>query len=196
MRQSQGRYSGWASNILGPEIWIIYTSTGSSYTWAYDFISWVPGKGLKVALQGEKMQCKQALEIASLQRITNFPSIMVQMGHFPCWEGHLWGQLCYLSYREHTWQEAQCLCPALCHGSPRGGPKEGALINNLHELEVPGKRRLSRHVVAPAPMYAGQSGEKPAHCKHLGHTSPEVIAVGASSPIIRHGSGIKTNQWD
>lgn len=53
--------------------------------------------------------------------------------------------------------------PALCYGNLREAPKEGGLVNNSGELDLLGKRRLSKDVVAPAPMHAEQNGEGPAH---------------------------------
>lgn len=53
--------------------------------------------------------------------------------------------------------------PALHHRNPREGPKEGGLLNNSGQLDLLGKRRLSKQAVGPAPMQAEQNGEEPAH---------------------------------
>lgn len=151
--------------------------TGSSHMWAYKSATWVTGKGLKVGLQG-KMPCKQTLELASLQRTENCTSTMVQTGHSPCWEGHLWGQPCYLSlHRRHMTVQHEAHVPALHHWNPREGPKEGGLLNNSGQLDLLGKRRLSKHAVGPAPKQAEQNREQPAHWEHLAHTFPEVMQL-------------------
>lgn len=62
----------------------------------------------------------------------------------------------------HTPMQHEAHVPALCHGNPREGPKEGGLVNNSGELDLLGERRLHKHVVASAPLQAEQNGEEPA----------------------------------
>jgi len=83
-----------------------------------------------------------------------------------------------MALRRHMTMQHEAQVPALRHGNPTEGPKEGGLRNSLGELGLLGKMRLSKHVVGSAPMQVDQNGEEPAHGKHLGHTSPEAMAAG------------------
>lgn len=65
--------------------------------------------------------------------------------------------------RRHTTMQHEAHVLALHHGNPREGPKEGGLVSNSGELDLLGKRGISKHAVAPAAMQAEQNGEEPAH---------------------------------
>lgn len=67
------------------------------------------------------------------------------------------------SHRSHVTIQHEAHVPAVHHGNPREGPKEGGLINSSGELHLQGKRRLNKCVVGPAPRQAEQNGEEPAH---------------------------------